>query len=92
MVGDHKQLPPTIISNEAARKGLAVTLLERVVHGLGENVVTMLTTQYRLEFYFQVLSGVKNFIVILKQNKIKLCFRRTKNYFFEKYVRKKIKL
>ena len=47
LAGDHKQLPPTIISKEAAKKGLAVTLLERVVNGLGENIVSMLTTQYR---------------------------------------------
>lgn len=48
LAGDHKQLPPTIISKKAAKKGLEVTLLERVVKGVGENVVCMLTTQYRM--------------------------------------------
>eukprot|EP00111_Clytia_hemisphaerica_P020158 TCONS_00059404-protein len=48
LAGDHLQLPPTIISEKAAREGLEVTLLERVVHGLGQNAVQMLTTQYRM--------------------------------------------
>jgi len=48
LVGDHKQLPPTIISRESANKGLAITLLERVIEGHGENIVAMLTTQYRM--------------------------------------------
>lgn len=47
LAGDHLQLPPTIISEKAAKKGLSVTLLERVVKGCGENAVKMLTTQYR---------------------------------------------
>lgn len=51
LAGDHKQLPPTIISKKAAKKGLEVTLLERVVKGVGENVVCMLTTQYRSVMY-----------------------------------------
>ncbi|XP_065654259.1 DNA-binding protein SMUBP-2 isoform X2 [Hydra vulgaris] len=48
LAGDHKQLPPTIISDEAAKDGLSTTLLERVVIGLGENAVCMLTMQYRM--------------------------------------------
>lgn len=45
--GDHHQLPPTIVSPEAARKGLDVTLMERVVKQYGDKVVHMLTIQYR---------------------------------------------
>jgi len=31
LAGDHCQLPPTIMSEEAARRGLAVTLMDRIV-------------------------------------------------------------
>lgn len=47
MAGDHKQLPPTIISRDAARRGLERTLMERAIKMLGNEVVHMLTTQYR---------------------------------------------
>ncbi len=48
LAGDHRQLPPTIISEEAARAGLAYTLMERVIDTWGADVVRMLTTQYRM--------------------------------------------
>ena len=32
LAGDHKQLPPTIVSVDAAKKGLELTLMERVVN------------------------------------------------------------
>src|SRR4051812_17443988 len=35
LAGDHCQLPPTIISNQAAREGLAVSLMERLFKDLG---------------------------------------------------------
>lgn len=47
LAGDHLQLPPTIISKDAAKKGLEVTLMERLIKLLGDDVVRMLTTQYR---------------------------------------------
>ena len=47
LAGDHLQLPPTIVSKKAARDRLEVTLLERVVSGVGEKAVKMLTMQYR---------------------------------------------
>jgi len=31
LAGDHCQLPPTVLSPEAAREGLSVSLLERIV-------------------------------------------------------------
>lgn len=46
LAGDHYQLPPTVKSAEAARKGLAITLLEQAV--ARTNAQTMLTTQYRM--------------------------------------------
>ncbi|XP_068723115.1 DNA-binding protein SMUBP-2-like [Montipora capricornis] len=48
LAGDHLQLPPTIISKEAAKQGLEVTLMERLIKLLGDDVVRMLTTQYRM--------------------------------------------
>ena len=47
LAGDHCQLPPTIKSNEAARGGLATTLLEKCV-SLHPEAVTLLEVQYRM--------------------------------------------
>jgi len=47
LAGDHLQLPPTIMSEPAAQKGLAYTLMERVIKD-NPNVVRMLNTQYRM--------------------------------------------
>lgn len=46
MAGDHKQLPPTVKSYEAAKQGLSYTLFERVMDKL--KVDSMLTNQYRM--------------------------------------------
>ncbi|XP_026706235.1 DNA-binding protein SMUBP-2 [Athene cunicularia] len=48
LAGDHKQLPPTIISHTAAAKGLSLSLMERLTERYGEKVVRMLTVQYRM--------------------------------------------
>ena len=47
MGGDHQQLPPTVKSLEAAKGGLAKTLMEKVV-ALHPRCVSLLTTQYRM--------------------------------------------
>jgi len=47
LAGDHCQLPPTIKSDEAARQGLSVTLLERCIAAHPEAVV-LLEEQYRM--------------------------------------------
>jgi superfamily I DNA and/or RNA helicase len=47
LAGDHLQLPPTIKSEEAARKGLSVTLLEKLAK-LHPEAVTLLEEQYRM--------------------------------------------
>ncbi|GAB3692246.1 AAA domain-containing protein [Spirosoma flavus] len=47
LAGDHCQLPPTIKSPEAARNGLATTLLEKCV-ALHPETVTLLDEQYRM--------------------------------------------
>ncbi|XWS66379.1 hypothetical protein CRYUN_Cryun05aG0194400 [Craigia yunnanensis] len=48
LAGDHLQLPPTIQSVEAERKGLGRTLLERLADLYGDEVMSMLTVQYRM--------------------------------------------
>ncbi|XP_010146897.1 PREDICTED: LOW QUALITY PROTEIN: DNA-binding protein SMUBP-2, partial [Eurypyga helias] len=48
LAGDHKQLPPTIISHKAAAEGLSLSLMERLMERYGEKVVKMLTVQYRM--------------------------------------------
>ena len=42
------QLPPTIISADAAKKGLDVTLMKRLIDALGDLSTRMLTIQYRM--------------------------------------------
>ncbi|XP_053208693.1 DNA-binding protein SMUBP-2-like [Panonychus citri] len=49
LAGDHYQLPPTIISETAAKEGLELTLMERLLSRFDhEKVVRMLTVQYRM--------------------------------------------
>ncbi|KAK1784903.1 hypothetical protein P4O66_018343 [Electrophorus voltai] len=48
LAGDYKQLPPTVKSQNAAAKGLSVSLMERLIQKYGDSVVRMLTTQYRM--------------------------------------------
>ncbi|KXZ48586.1 hypothetical protein GPECTOR_26g489 [Gonium pectorale] len=47
MAGDPRQLPPTVLSEEAAAQGLGVTLFERVA-GEGGVLPLLLDTQYRM--------------------------------------------
>ncbi|KAG2501054.1 hypothetical protein HYH03_000873 [Edaphochlamys debaryana] len=47
LAGDHLQLPPTVVSEEAARRGLARTLFERL-QSLLPTASAMLTVQYRM--------------------------------------------
>ncbi|NWZ41936.1 SMBP2 protein, partial [Brachypodius atriceps] len=48
LAGDHKQLPPTIISHRAAAEGLSLSLMERLAGHYGQRAVRMLTVQYRM--------------------------------------------
>lgn len=57
MAGDHLQLPPTIKSMEASRKGLSVTLMEKLM--LHKNCATMLETQYRMNEQIMGFSNLK---------------------------------
>ena len=49
LAGDHMQLPPTIISEKAAKEGLEISLMERLIKDFGDkDVVRMLDIQYRM--------------------------------------------
>ena len=53
MAGDHKQLPPTIKSAQAAKDGLSITLMEKCV-ALHPEAVVLLEEQYRMH---QTIAG-----------------------------------
>jgi superfamily I DNA and/or RNA helicase len=48
LAGDHCQLPPTVLSLEATRQGLSVSLMERLVARYGDTVTRRLRIQYRM--------------------------------------------
>ena len=54
LVGDHKQLPPTILNQEAAQSGLQHSLFERLAHHhetdreAPDSIRSLLRTQYRM--------------------------------------------
>ncbi|MCH2211960.1 MAG: AAA domain-containing protein [Fuerstiella sp.] len=48
LAGDHCQLPPTILSQEAAREGFAVSLMQRLAAHYGDHITRQLTVQYRM--------------------------------------------
>ncbi len=48
LAGDHCQLPPTVVSTEAAREGFSRSLMERLVQHFGPDVYQRLTVQYRM--------------------------------------------
>ncbi len=48
MAGDHKQLPPTILNEEAKREGLSETMFERLIALYGDDIKTFLKVQYRM--------------------------------------------
>lgn len=48
LAGDHCQLPPTILSNDAKREGFHVSLMERLIQLSGNAISRRLTTQYRM--------------------------------------------
>ncbi len=48
MAGDHKQLPPTILNEEAARRRFTRSLFERLLALHGDRIRVMLDVQYRM--------------------------------------------
>ncbi|WVZ59753.1 hypothetical protein U9M48_009854 [Paspalum notatum var. saurae] len=66
LAGDHLQLPPTIQSVEAEKKGMGKTLFERLTEAYGEEITSMLTVQYRMHEHIMNWSSKE-----LYNNKIK---------------------
>lgn len=48
LAGDHRQLPPTVISAEALSQGFGVSLFERLAEQYGEKITHRLEVQYRM--------------------------------------------
>ena len=48
LAGDHCQLPPTVVSNEAAAEGYGVSLFERMMSLAGGEIARRLNVQYRM--------------------------------------------
>jgi ATP-dependent RNA/DNA helicase IGHMBP2 len=48
LAGDHCQLPPTVISKEAAQEGLARSMMQRLVETHGAAITRQLNVQYRM--------------------------------------------
>ncbi len=46
--GDHCQLPPTVLSDEAARRGMRESMMQQLIQREGETVFRRLTVQYRM--------------------------------------------
>ena len=48
LAGDHRQLPPTILSTDAARDGFDISMMERAIDLYGDEVSRLLDVQYRM--------------------------------------------
>jgi len=48
LAGDHFQLPPTVISPEAAQEGYARSMMQRLVEFYGATITRQLNVQYRM--------------------------------------------
>jgi superfamily I DNA and/or RNA helicase len=57
MAGDPMQLPPTVLSSEAARQGFALSLLERQLNIYGDQVTRLLNVQYRMHQQIMTFSS-----------------------------------
>ena len=69
MAGDHKQLPPTILSREAEDGGLGVTLFERLAEDYNGTIMDMLEQQYRMHEDIMNFSGKQFYDSSLKADK-----------------------
>ena len=57
LAGDHRQLPATVLSPEAASKGLSISLMERLTDHMGPKVARLLTVQHRMH---EAIMGFSN--------------------------------
>jgi superfamily I DNA and/or RNA helicase len=59
LAGDHCQLPPTIVSREAAAQGYGVSLMERLAGLYGDAVTRLLRVQYRMNEAIMAFSALE---------------------------------
>ena len=59
LAGDPCQLPPTVVSQDAARRGFGVSLLERLVGLYGDRVTRRLDVQYRMNEAIMAFSSAE---------------------------------
>jgi superfamily I DNA and/or RNA helicase len=59
LAGDHCQLPPTVLSREAAAAGFGRSLLERLVACHGTDATRRLTVQYRMHEAIMTFSSLE---------------------------------
>ena len=59
LAGDHRQLPPTVISQRAANEGFDVSLLERLVDKFGDIITSTLREQYRMHQQIMEFSSLQ---------------------------------
>ncbi len=57
MAGDPMQLPPTVLSSDAARQGFNLSLLERQLKLHGDTVTRLLNVQYRMHDQIMTFSS-----------------------------------
>ena len=57
LAGDHCQLPPTVVSPEAAKEGFNISLMERMVSLHGATVARRLEVQYRMHTMIAAFSS-----------------------------------
>jgi ATP-dependent RNA/DNA helicase IGHMBP2 len=59
LAGDHRQLPPTVLSPEAKRQGFAISLFERLAELNGVALVKRLDAQYRMHAAIMEFSSLE---------------------------------
>jgi superfamily I DNA and/or RNA helicase len=59
LVGDHRQLPPTVLSSEAERQGFAISLFERLAELIGASSLKRLGAQYRMNAAIMEFSSLE---------------------------------
>ena len=68
LAGDHCQLPPTVLSSEAAAEGFGISLLERLVGQYGPGVTRRLQVQYRMHEAIMRFSSEEFYEAALEAN------------------------
>ena len=59
LAGDHCQLPPTVLSREAAHQGFGLSLMERLVARYGNEISRRLQVQYRMHASIMEFSSLE---------------------------------